>query len=329
MLEGEVVVQRNSGDVVFYITDAWGNRVVDKGSMKANDSYRFRVQAPTSGTTYILYFAGEENVKKHAVLSYNGTTEYREFKPVPERPAIAAHLSEIALVRNSSPLLPNQYYYPYEELTNYYISTFGEIYFRVKISDAPSDTQLKVSWLFVPDSSNNLHSNPIYEESVITGGTNTLNFALPQKSSDWLLGSYEVKLYLNGEEKAMVPFRIVAEVKELSIRWMRGVKDGVIEGSVKNVGNVPLDNVQFESSIYNETDELVRTADTAVELDNQRFDDFEGKLFPGETGHCRVEIKVLGKNPHSYDIRFFLPSGEIIPHNEWELTSSGLHLLED
>ncbi len=261
--------------------------------------------------------------------SPDGTAEYREYNPIPEQTTLTAHLTEAALIIKHFIPETNSWYYLQKELTNEFIDSWGEIYCRVKVSNAPGDTQVKARWLFVKDNYEKLYNEQIHEESVMFGGTNYIDFAPPPKSAEWLPGSYEVKLYLNGEEKATVPFEIVEEVKELSIRWMRGVKDGVIEGSVKNVGNVPLDNVQIEASIYDEDGELIRKASTAVELDKQRLVGFEGKMFPGDIGHCRVEFNVSGEKLHSYDIRFFLPSGERISHNNWELTSSGLHLLED
>ncbi|MFC1892795.1 FxLYD domain-containing protein [Chloroflexota bacterium] len=337
VLEGEVAVSPQSGDVVFYITDGWGNRLVDKGRTEASNSCYFRMKAPASGTIYRLWFAGEKDIKKHVTLSYNGTAEYREYKQTPEQTPMAAHLTEATLVIKHSLPETNPWYNLHKELTNVFIDSFGEIYCRVKVSDAPDDTQLKVRWLFVKDKDANLYNEQIYEESVIVGGTNYTDFALPPKSSEWLPGNYEVKLYLNGEEKATVPFDIVEEVKKLEIRWMRGLKDGVVEGSVKNVGNVPLDNVQIEASFYNEDGKLVRTASTAVELSTPIWGEFEGQMFPGGMGHCTVEMQAAiieiptgAVKLHSYEIRFFLPSGETVPHNDnWDFTSSGVHLLKD
>jgi len=329
VLEGEVAVWPQSGDITFYITDAWGNRLVDKGRTEASNSRHFRVKAPASGTIYRLYFGGEKDIKKHATLSYNGTAEYREYKPIPEQTTMTAHLTEATLIIKHSLPETNPWYYLHKELTNEFLDSWGEIYCSVKVADAPGDTQVKARWLFVKDKDKNLYNEQIHEESVIAGGTNYIDFAPPPKSSEWLLGNYEVKLYLNGEEKATVPFEIVEEVKKLDIHWMTGLKNGVVEGTVKNVGNVPLDNVQFEASFYNEDGKLIKTASTAVDLGTATFSEFEGLMFPGGTGHCKVEIRA-GEKLHSYKIRFFLPSGETVLHNDnWDFTAPGVHLLKD
>jgi hypothetical protein len=256
---------------------------------------------------------------------------------IPEKTTMTAHLSGARLIIKHSLSENNPWYYLQKELTNDFLDSWGEIYCNVKVSDAPSDTQMKARWLFVKDKDENWYNEQIHEESIIVGGTTYLNFAPPQKSSEWPIGDYEVKLYLNGEEKATVPFKIVEEVKKLRIHWMKGSRNGVVEGTVENVGNVPLDNVQFEASFYNEDGELIRTASTAVELGPSIWSGFEGLMFPGGTAHCsvnvlegRIEIPLVGQKLYSYKVRFFLPSGEAVLHNDnWDYTSSGIHLLED
>jgi len=74
----------------------------------------------------------------------------------------------------------------------------------VKVSDAPAGTKVKAVWLY-----NNKELG--YSETIGVSGTKYLGFMLEAKDLDQIRfekGDYAVKLYLNGEEKITIPFKV-------------------------------------------------------------------------------------------------------------------------
>ena len=74
----------------------------------------------------------------------------------------------------------------------------------VKVSDAPAGTKVKAVWLY-----NNEELG--YSETIGVSGTKYLGFQLEAEDIDQIRfepGDYAVKLYLNGEEKITLPFKV-------------------------------------------------------------------------------------------------------------------------
>ena len=78
------------------------------------------------------------------------------------------------------------------------------------------------------------------------------------------------------------------------------------EGTVKNVGNVPLEGVRLEVVFFDKDYNIVKIA---------RGDLEPSYIDVGGTAHASVE-KVESSGIHIYAYQFVLPSGEVIPHSE-------------
>lgn len=224
--------------------------------------------------------------------------------PAPTKPLVEAHLSEARMVIRGDASSET-----FQELP-ISVARTSEIYCFFKISNAPENTQVRAEWLRIKGESKLV----VGEESLTTSGTYYIELHHPEMETEWFIGDYEVKLYLNGEEKATVSFALIADVKELAIDWIHGFRSALsywVEGTVINVGTVPLVDVQLEIAFFNEDGELIRTIDTPIKPDNP-VSGFETTMLPGQSAHFKVEFSQAG-GLKSYRYGFYLPTGEEIP----------------
>jgi len=188
------------------------------------------------------------------------------------------------------------------------------IYCCAKLCNAPADTRVKAEWIYVGGEHSDLLNSILFEDSLIGSGTRHLKFSQNRPSSGWSLGKYEVVLYLNGEQNRVVPFSIVEtsppppepEVKELLVDWISGKYSGTrykIEGLVRNVGTVPLDDIQIEVSCYDADGVLIMTESAPLE---------PSLVAVSGSAHFRVELQ-QAKRLKTYNYRFVTASGESIP----------------
>jgi hypothetical protein len=94
-------------------------------------------------------------------------------------------------------------------------------------------------------------------------------------------------------------------VKKLLVLRMNGARydrSYKIEGTVKNVGTVPLHDVQFAVALYEEDGSLFNALSAPIEPSTVEV---------GETAHCMV-VAGGATRPYNYNYGFFLPSGEPI-----------------
>jgi hypothetical protein len=76
------------------------------------------------------------------------------------------------------------------------------IYCSVKLSNAPPNTEVKAQWVYVTK------NTVLYEDVGMESGTYYLAFQLQPPQNGWPVGNYVVKLFLNGQEKFTVPFKV-------------------------------------------------------------------------------------------------------------------------
>jgi len=259
----------------------------------------------------------ENKIKRHSALLFglvlllpSSVIACQPTPPLAPAPTPTAVVSSASLTEATMASEVDSLSRPIEELSTFWDDT-SDIYCSVKVSDAPDGTEIKAEWIYIEGEEESLSNYKIGEESSITSGTRYLHFRQTKKAAGWLLGDYEVKLYLNGEEKVAVPFTITAappepEVKELLVLHMTGLVSGTgywVEGAVKNVGNVPLHDVQFEVSSYDKDGTLITTLSAPVE---------PSTIEVWETAHCKVEMQ-QAKKLKTFSYRFLLPSGEPVP----------------
>jgi len=96
-------------------------------------------------------------------------------------------------------------------------------------------------------------------------------------------------------------------VKELLILHMEGWVSGSsywVEGTVKNVGTVPLHEVQLKVLFYDKDGAVVATVSGPIE---------PSTIDVWETAHCKVKMEGKIELIKSFRYGFALPSGEPVP----------------
>ena len=83
-----------------------------------------------------------------------------------------------------------------------------EIFCSVKISNAPSDTEVTSVWVYIGGEEEDLTNYEIDNYSVITDGTRYINFSLPRGDTGFPKGDYKLVLYVDGKESVVLPFTV-------------------------------------------------------------------------------------------------------------------------
>jgi len=83
-----------------------------------------------------------------------------------------------------------------------------EIFCSVKLSSAPSDTDVKAEWIYVQGELEGTENFLIDDYTLTAEGTLYLGFSLTEPDTGWPTGEYKVILYVDGEEKLSVPFTV-------------------------------------------------------------------------------------------------------------------------
>ena len=77
------------------------------------------------------------------------------------------------------------------------------IYVMTDLKNAPEDTEIKAEWWYTES------DTYITEYALNSTETNQLiTFSLSVPDSGWPVGSYEVRLFIDGTEKAVIPFSV-------------------------------------------------------------------------------------------------------------------------
>ncbi len=84
------------------------------------------------------------------------------------------------------------------------------LYCSVKISNAPTGTELKAQLIYLQVEAAELNNVVLLETSVTTTGTRNIGFAftLQPQTPAWPVGEYIVKLFIDNKEQTSVPFRV-------------------------------------------------------------------------------------------------------------------------
>jgi len=94
------------------------------------------------------------------------------------------------------------------EPTNTFATDTLEIFCSVKLSNAPSGTEVGAEWLYVQDETGAVKDLLIDTWSRITEGTRYVSSSITKPGTDWPRGDYEAILYLNGSEIQSVSFKV-------------------------------------------------------------------------------------------------------------------------
>ncbi len=94
------------------------------------------------------------------------------------------------------------------EPTNVFTPDTPEIFCSVNLSNAPSDTEVSSEWIYVKSELEDVADYLIDEVSITTDGTRYVPFSVPRPDNGWPTGDYKVVLYLDGNEKTSVTFKV-------------------------------------------------------------------------------------------------------------------------
>ena len=94
------------------------------------------------------------------------------------------------------------------DATDIFATDTPEIFCSVKLSSAPSDTDVKAEWIYVQGELEGMENYLIDDYTLTAEGTIYLGFSLTEPDDGWPIGEYKVILYVDGEEKLSVPFTV-------------------------------------------------------------------------------------------------------------------------
>jgi hypothetical protein len=94
------------------------------------------------------------------------------------------------------------------EPANTFTADTAEIFCSVKLSNAPSGTELSAEWLYVTEATGGGNDLLIDSWSRVTEGTRHLSTSIVKPAAGWPLGDYKVVFYLNGNENQSVAFSV-------------------------------------------------------------------------------------------------------------------------
>ncbi len=92
--------------------------------------------------------------------------------------------------------------------TNVFTTDTPEIFCSVKLSNAPSDTEVKAEWIYVKGELEGVEDHLLADYSVIAEGTRYLSFSFASPDAGWPRGEYEVIFHVDGKEALNVPFTV-------------------------------------------------------------------------------------------------------------------------
>lgn len=96
---------------------------------------------------------------------------------------------------------------PVDAISVFNINT-PEIFGSFKLSNAPSDTEIKAEWIYIEGEAEDLENLLIDDWSVTTDGTHYISTSMTRPYDGWPRGDYQVVLYIDGKEKLSVPFTV-------------------------------------------------------------------------------------------------------------------------
>jgi hypothetical protein len=94
------------------------------------------------------------------------------------------------------------------EPTNVFSPDTPEIFCSVNLSNAPSDTEVSSEWIYVKGELEDVSDYLIDKVSITTDGTRYVSFSVTRPDNGWPTGDYKVVLYLDGNEKTSVTFKV-------------------------------------------------------------------------------------------------------------------------
>jgi len=92
--------------------------------------------------------------------------------------------------------------------TDVFDANTPEIFCSVKLSNAPSDTEVLSEWVYIKGELEDVTDHVIDSFPVVTDGTRYIEFSMTRPDNGWPTGEYEMVLYVDGKEKVTLPFTV-------------------------------------------------------------------------------------------------------------------------
>ncbi len=128
---------------------------------------------------------------------------------------------------------------------------------------------------------------------------------------------YEKSRTLDIENEKKIDEKVITETsdtpilrQEIKLKWMNtwgGGHNYSLEGSIENIGKIPITNLLIEFFFYDEDGNLLNTKKLEITPD---------LISPGEKGTFRNDFVITGKSYFSYTSRFVLETGEVFEYLE-------------
>jgi hypothetical protein len=96
---------------------------------------------------------------------------------------------------------------PIEKTDTFSVDT-PQIFVSVKVSNAPSETDVTTEWIYVGGEVADLENYTIDTASVEVEGTRYIYFYRPMPEAGWPKGDYKVVFSIDDKEQGSVPFKV-------------------------------------------------------------------------------------------------------------------------
>ena len=100
--------------------------------------------------------------------------------------------------------------------TNTFQVDTPEIFCSVKLSHAPSDTEVAAEWVYVEGELEGYDNHTIDTYSLVTDGDRYLYFSMEQPDDGWPVGTYKIVFYVDGKEETTAEFTVTGEANPFS-----------------------------------------------------------------------------------------------------------------
>ena len=91
-----------------------------------------------------------------------------------------------------------------------------EIFCSVKLSNAPSDTEITSEWVYIEGELEGYDNHVIDTYTLVTDGDRYLTFSMERPDDGWPVGTYELVLYVDGKDETSVGFSVTGEANPFS-----------------------------------------------------------------------------------------------------------------
>jgi hypothetical protein len=200
-------VKINKGDFNTVIKARWTYVNGELEDMKGKTIYEPTTKA--EGREYISFSIGMQPGKQLPIGQYNITlfVENKEQLNVPFTVVAPASIKWPYISEMSTFLYADQDQKTVT-LTGQFTADTKQVNFRAKAYDAPAGTELSIQWILDRSADATIQSKLIKEDKSKVEGTVEVRASLISKSDPFVKGDYLIKMLVNGQEFATVPFKV-------------------------------------------------------------------------------------------------------------------------